>query len=122
MKKRKMKNKLLFVLLLVSSFAFGQKYDSYYPINRINKKDTVINKINLASLHLQQAAKYQQKSLNISLIGVVATPLIAYVGFTTNNKNIIHLSYAVGFTFAFNVIDLKLKSIESLRQAGENLY
>lgn len=122
MKKRKMKNKLLFVLLLVSSFAFGQNDDSYYPINRINKKDTVINKINLASLHLQQAAKYQQKSLNISLIGVVVTPLIAYVGFTTNNKNIIHLSYAVGFTFAFNVIDLKLKSIESLRQAGENLY
>jgi hypothetical protein len=56
------------------------------------------------------------------LIGVVVTPLIAYVGFTTNNKNIIHLSYAVGFTFAFNVIDLKLKSIESLRQAGQNLY
>jgi len=116
------RNQLLLPLLLISSFAFGQKYDSYYPINRINKKDTVINKINLASLHLQQAAKYQQKSLNISLIGVVVTPLIAYVGFTTNNKNIIHLSYAVGFTFAFNAIDLKLKSIESLRQAGENLY
>ena len=119
-----MKNKLLLPLLLISSFAFGQYDDGndYYPINRINKTDTVINKINLASLHLQQAAKYQQKSLNISLIGVVVTPLIAYVGFTTNNKNIIHLSYAVGFTFAFNVIDLKLKSIESLRQAGENLY
>ena len=122
MKKRKMKNKLLFLLLLASSFAFGQYDDSYYPINRINKTDTVINKMNLASLHLQQAAQYQQKSLNISLIGVVVTPLIAYVGFTTNNKNIIHLSYEVGFTFAFNVIDLKLKSIESLRQAGENLY
>lgn len=117
-----MKNKLLFVLLLVSSFAFGQNDDTYYPINRINKKDTVINKMNLASLHLQQAAQYQQKSLNISLIGLTLTPLIAYVGFTTNNKNILHLSYVVGFTFAFNAIDLKLKSIESIRQAGKHLY
>lgn len=117
-----MKNKLLFVLLLISSLAFGQDNKDYYPINRINKPDSVISKMNLASLHLQQAAQYQQKSLNISLIGVVVSPLIAYVGFTSNNKNIIHLSYAVGFTFAFNAIDLKLKSIESLRQAGKNLY
>ena len=120
-----MKNKLLFVLLLISSLAFGQDNndnDYYYPINPIYKSDTVISKMNLASLHLQQAAQYQQKSLNIGLIGAVLSPLIAYVGFTSNNKNIIHLSYAVGFTFAFNVIDLKLKSIESLRQAGKNLY
>ena len=117
-----MKNKLLFVLLLVSSFAFGQNDDSYYPINRINKTDTVINKINLASLHLQQAAKYQQKSLNISLIGAVVSPLIAYVGYKSNNKDIIHISYVVGFTFAFSAIDFKLKSIESIRQAGKNLY
>lgn len=119
-----MKNKLLFVLLLISSLAFGQYNDGndYYPSNRIVKNDTVINNINLTSLYLQQAALYQKKSLKISLIGAVVSPLIAYVGITNNNKNIVHLSYIIGFSFAFNAIDFKLKSIECFKKAGENLY
>jgi hypothetical protein len=119
-----MKNKLLFVLLLVSSFAFGQYNDGndYYPSNRIIKNDTVINNINLSSLYLKQAAQYQKKSLKMSLIGAVVSPLIGYIGVTNNNRDIINLSYIIGFSFAFNAIDFKLKSIESLKKAGENFH
>jgi hypothetical protein len=60
--------------------------------------------------------------LKMSLIGAVVSPLIGYIGVTNNNRDIINLSYIIGFSFAFNAIDFKLKSIESLKKAGENFH
>jgi hypothetical protein len=86
-----------------------------------NKVDTLNKKVNLAGIYLEQSANYQEKSLELSLIGAFITPLIAYVGVKTNTKDIVYLSYALGFTCVFTSIHYKVKSIESMREASKYL-
>ena len=113
--------KLFLPLLFLSSFAFGQNNDSSYPIMLINKVDTLNKKVNLAGLHLERCANYQEKSLELGLLGSFITPLIAYVGFKSNTKDIVYLSYALGFTCVFTSLHYKFKSIESMREASKYL-
>ena len=115
-----MKN-LFLPLLFLSSFAFAQNNDSAYPIMLINKVDTINKKVNLAGLHLERCANYQEKSITTGLLGMALTPIIAYVGVRSNNKNIINLSYAIGITLGITSLHFKFKSIESMREASKHL-
>ena len=110
--------KILLPLFLISSFAFGQNNDRVYPIMLVNKVDTTNKKINLAGFFLEQSANYQEKSLNTALLGMICTPILAYVGFNSNNKEIIYLSYAIGISCSIVSINFKFKSIESMREAS----
>ena len=113
--------KILLPLLFISSFAFGQNNDPSYPIMLNKKVDTLNKKVNLAGLYLEKCAYYQEKSLNIALLGMVLTPVMAYVGVKTNNKHVINLSYAIGITLGITSLDFKFKSIESMREASKYL-
>lgn len=110
--------KLFLPLLLVSSFALAQNNDRVYPIMLVNKVDTLNKKVNLAGLFLEQSANYQEKSLNIALLGMICSPIFAYIGFNSNNKEFIYISYAMGISCSIASLHFKFKSIESLREAS----
>lgn len=112
--------KLYIPLLFLSSFAFAQNNDNSYPI-MLNKVDTVNKKVNLAGFYLEQSANYEEKYINVALLGAVLSPMIAYVGANSNNKDIIYISYAFGITCGITSLHFKFKSIQSLRQTSKYL-
>jgi hypothetical protein len=113
-----MKNKLIISFLFLSSFAVGQNKSISYPI-MLNKVDTISEKLNLASLYLERCANYQEKSFNVGLFGAIISPMVAYVGTRINNKDVVDISYAIGFTCLLTSIHFKFKSIESMREASK---